>query len=208
MFRHSHVAIFAGLMSLLPMSADAGDAVLLGNDASRCEIFRAISPDVPAECQLVAPSELGQPRGLGKTRGIRLKGNDQGLAETDAGNPYAEQEPQSFSIAMRIQFKFDSAELTPESKTTLGQIAQVLQDDIMRDKIILLEGHADATGKELYNLDLSERRAGSVRQYLMAAHGVPGDRLQAVGRGELDPFDPSDPRASINRRVEFTNLSD
>ena len=209
MSRYSRFAIFAGLMSLLPlMSAEASDAVYLGTDASRCEIFRAISPDVPSECRLAAPEGLGQPRGLGKARGIRLKGNDQGLAETDAGQPNAASEPQSFSIAMRIQFRFDSDELTPESKSTLGQIAQVLQDDIMRDKVILLEGHADATGQETYNLSLSERRAGSVRSYLMSAYGVPGERLQAVGRGELDPFDAADPRAPVNRRVEFTNLSD
>lgn len=202
MLRQSRFAVLAGLMGLLPLSVQAGDAVLLENNASRCEIFRAISPDVPSECRLETP------RGLGKTRGIRLKGNDQGLADTDAGRPTSELEPQSFSIAMRIQFKFDSAELTPESKTTLGQIAQVLQDDIMQDKTILLEGHADARGQEVYNLSLSERRAGSVRQYLMSAYGVPGARLQAVGRGELDPFDAADPQSPVNRRVEFTNLSD
>lgn len=202
MIRQSRSIFLAGLIGLLPISAQADEAVLLQNDASRCEIFRAISPDVPSECRLAAPS------GLGKPRGIRIHGNDQGLAETDAGRPNVTEEPESFSIAMRIQFRFDSAELTPESKTTLGQIAQVLQDDLMREKVILLEGHADATGAEQYNLDLSHRRAGSVRQYLMSAYGVPGERLQAVGRGELDPFNPADPLASVNRRVEFTNLSD
>lgn len=204
MIHHSRSIILAGLIGLLPFSAHAGDAVLLENDASRCEIFRAISPDVPDECRI---EDRGASR-LGKTRGIRLHGNDQGLAETDAGRPNVDAEQQSFSIAMRIQFKFDSAELTPESKTTLGQIAQVLQDDIMRDKTILLEGHADASGQEAYNLSLSERRAGSVRQYLITAYGVPDERLQAVGRGELDPFDVANPRASVNRRVEFTNLTD
>ena len=201
MIRKGGTALFAGLIGLLPFSAGAGDAVLLQNDASRCEIFRAISPDVPSECRIA-------PTGLGRTRGIRIHGNDQGLAETDAGLPAAADEPQSFSIAMRIQFRFDSAELTPESKTTLGQIAQVLQDDLMRDKVILLEGHADATGREDYNFDLSQRRASSVRHYLMSAYGVAGERLQAVGRGELEPFDAADPRAGVNRRVEFTNLSD
>ncbi|MGI9511174.1 MAG: OmpA family protein [Geminicoccaceae bacterium] len=201
----SRSIILAGLLGLLPFSAQAGDAVLLENDASRCEIFRAISPDVPEECRL---AEQNGPGRLGKTRGIRIHGNDQGLAETDAGQPNAASEPQSFSIAMRIQFKFDSAELTPDSKTTLGQIAQVLQDDIMQDKVILLEGHADATGNETYNLALSERRAGSVRSYLVSTFGVPGERLQAVGRGEFDPYDAADPSASVNRRVEFTNLSD
>lgn len=202
MLRQSRNLILGGLIGLLPLTADAGDAVLLQNDASRCEIFRVISADVPAECRLAAPG------GLGKTRGIRIHGNDQGLAQSDAGLPEADQEPPSFSLAMRIQFKFDSAELTPESRTTLGQIAQVLQDDLMRDKVILLEGHADASGAETYNLNLSERRAGSVRNYLITAYGVPGQRLRAVGRGELDPFDAGDPQAPVNRRVEFTNLSD
>lgn len=201
MLRLSRSAALLGLISLVPLSAEAGEAILLENNASRCEIFRAISADVPAECQL-------GPSGLGKTRGIRIHGQDQGAAATDAGLPAANEEPPSFSIAMRIQFHFDSAELTPEAKATLGQIAQVLQDDLMRDKMILLEGHADASGGEGYNLSLSERRAGSVRSYLVSAYGVPAERLRSVGRGELDPFDAGDPFASVNRRVEFTNLSD
>lgn len=191
----SRIFVLAGLIGFLPFSAKASDAIFLDNDASRCEIFRAISPEVPDDCRLSAP------RGFGKARGIRLRDDDQGLAKADV-------ESQSFSIAMRIQFKFDSAELTSESKTTLGQIAQVLQDDLMRNKVILLEGHADAFGPEGYNLRLSQRRAGSVRQYLMTAYGVSGERLRAVGRGELDPFDAAEPRSAINRRVEFTNLSD
>ena len=125
MIRQSRSIILAGLIGLLPLSVQAGDAVLLENDASRCEIFRAISPDVPDECRL---EDRGASR-LGKTRGIRLHDNSQGLAETDAGRPNTDAEPQSFSIAMRIQFKFDSAELTPESRTTLGQIAQLRVGD-------------------------------------------------------------------------------
>lgn len=206
MKRLCHSAVLLGMISLLPLSAEAGDAVLLENDASRCEIFRAISADVPGDCQLAAPSGLP---GLGRARGIRIHGQDEPVAATASGlQQTAQAEPPSFSIAMRIQFQFDSVELTSESKATLAQIAQVLQDDLMRDKQILLEGHADASGAEDYNLSLSERRAGSVRDYLVSAHGVAPERLQAVGRGELDPFDAADPKASVNRRVEFTNLSD
>lgn len=204
----SRSLLLAGLIGLAPLSANADDAVFLENDASRCEIFRVISADVPPECRLGKTRSLGQPRGLGQARGIRMHGNDQGVAATDAGRPAATAEPQSFSLAMRIQFKFDSAELTPEAKATLGQIAQVLQDDLMRDKVIMLEGHADASGGETYNLDLSTRRAGSVRNYLVTAYGIAGERLRSVGKGEMEPFDPTDPMASVNRRVEFTNLSD
>ncbi len=210
MKRDNRSLLYVGLIGLLPFfaaPAAADDAVLLENDASRCEIFRAISPDVPAECR------IGAQGGLGRTRGIRLHDDEPAVATTDAGLPASSQQaeaaaPQSFAIAMRIQFEFDSAELTPESKSALGQVAQVLQDDLMRDKAILLEGHADATGLDAYNFDLSERRAASVRQYLVSAYGIDGGRLQAIGRGELEPYDPADPSASVNRRVEFTNLSD
>jgi outer membrane protein OmpA-like peptidoglycan-associated protein len=198
----------AGLIGLTPLGANADDAVFLENDASRCEIFRVISADVPAECRESKVGSLGAPRSLGQPRGIRMHGSDQGATATQSSRPAAAAEPQSFSLAMRIQFKFDSAELTPEAKTTLGQIAQVLQDDLMRDKVILLEGHADASGGDDYNLDLSTRRAGSVRDYLVTTYGIPGERLRSVGKGELEPFDAANPAASINRRVEFTNLSD
>jgi outer membrane protein OmpA-like peptidoglycan-associated protein len=208
----SRSLLLAGLIGLAPLSAKADDAVLLENDASRCEIFRVISADVPPECRLGKTRSLGQPRGLGQARGIRIHGNDQGTATTNAGRPTpaatGTAEPQSFSLAMRIQFKFDSAELTPEAKATLGQIAQVLQDDLMRDKVILLEGHADASGGDNYNLDLSTRRAGSVRNYLVTTYGIAGERLRSVGKGEMEPFDATDPTSSVNRRVEFTNLSD
>jgi outer membrane protein OmpA-like peptidoglycan-associated protein len=210
MLHGSRYLLLAGLIGLAPLNAAADDAVFLENDASRCEIFRVISADVPAECRLGKTRSLGQPRGLGQARGIRIHGNDQGAATTAAGRPTPEAatEPQSFSLAMRIQFKFDSAELTPEAKATLGQIAQVLQDDLMRDKVIMLEGHADASGGDSYNLDLSTRRAGSVRNYLVTTYGIAGERLRSVGKGEMEPFDATDPTASINRRVEFTNLSD
>lgn len=209
----SRSLLVAGLIGLASFSVEANDAVLLENNASRCEIFRVISADVPAECRLGKARSLGQSRGLGQARGIQFHGNDQGVVATDAGRPTpttatASAAPQSFSLAMRIQFKFDSAELTPEAKTTLGQIAQVLQDDLMRDKVILLEGHADASGGEDYNLDLSARRAGSVRNFLVTNYGIPGERLRSVGKGEREPFDATDPNASVNRRVEFNNLSD
>ncbi|MEZ5932620.1 MAG: OmpA family protein [Alphaproteobacteria bacterium] len=201
-----HSAVIAGLLGLLPLSAQAGDAVLLENDASRCEIFRAISADVPGDCRVAAPEAMP---GLGRARGIRIHSQEEPPAQTASGLPQvAAADPPSFSIAMRIQFLFDSAELTNDSKATLGQLAQVLQDNLMRDKRILLEGHADASGAEDYNLSLSERRANSVRDYLVTTYGVAPERLQAVGRGELDPYDPADPLASVNRRVEFTNLSD
>ena len=52
---------------------------------------------------------------------------------------------------------------------------------------VTVYGHADSTGPEDYNMQLSQRRSLSVANYL-AAQGVAADRLQAVGYGETDPI--------------------
>jgi outer membrane protein OmpA-like peptidoglycan-associated protein len=50
---------------------------------------------------------------------------------------------------------------------------------------------------------LSQRRAQSVRRYLLATHGIEGSRLQAVGLGEHNPLPGRGPQAGENRRVQF-----
>jgi outer membrane protein OmpA-like peptidoglycan-associated protein len=214
--------------------AAAGDAVMLSTDASQCEIFRALNPVVPMACQqpgdLAVAAELGgfKTRSL-KTRSIKLHGPsdeaapaapDQGVA----GLPESERAPapapettvaavqqpdqnRDFAMAMRIQFEYDSAALTKDARETLDRVAEVLKDGLMQDKVIMLEGHADATGGDDYNLNLSNERARSVQIYLVQEHGIPADRLPFVGMGETDPFDAQHPTDGVNRRVEFTNLT-
>ena len=65
-------------------------------------------------------------------------------------------------------------------------------------------GHTDSTGSDSYNQGLSERRASSVKTYL-ASHGVNGERVLTVGKGESEPVASnatSDGR-QMNRRVEI-----
>jgi OmpA-OmpF porin, OOP family len=71
--------------------------------------------------------------------------------------------------------------------------------------VVEIEGHTDAEGLTERNKALSERRAQSVRAYLISA-GVPEARLEAIGYGELRPIAPNDTAESraINRRIEFT----
>jgi OOP family OmpA-OmpF porin len=58
-------------------------------------------------------------------------------------------------------------------------------------------------GTELYNESLSQRRAQSVRRYLVTMHGIDAGRLEAVGKGEINPLPGRGPSASENRRVQF-----
>ena len=83
-----------------------------------------------------------------------------------------------------IFYDFDKATLRPESKVALDELAQLLRDN--PNVTIEMASHTDRKGSEKYNLDLSQRRAKSVIDYLIAA-GISADRLQHQGYGESRP---------------------
>jgi OOP family OmpA-OmpF porin len=99
-----------------------------------------------------------------------------------------------------VNFKTNSAQLEPESAEVLDGVVAVLQQ--RPDAKAEIHGYTDSRGSDAYNLKLSERRAASVVDYLVA-HGIARDGLRAVGFGRDNPVasnDTADGR-SQNRRV-------
>ena len=98
-------------------------------------------------------------------------------------------------------FDFDKSDLRSQAKTNIESLAKILNK--YPDTDILVEGDTDNTGSEDYNLQLSERRAQSVANYLMGL-GVPGSRISMVGLGETNPIasNATDYGRQQNRRVE------
>lgn len=185
----------------------AEEATYLSNQASYCEIFQAINPNVPDHCR----AELGEaaPPG-GKTRGLRVHQAKQAadsVMQAAAPDQAAPAETDAYAMTMNIRFAFDSYELTADATTTLDRVANVLNSDLMQDKSIIIEGHTDAVGTDNYNLTLSTQRALAVQFYLFEQHFIPMDRLQVTGKGEAELYDPANPNAGLNRRVEFINLN-
>jgi outer membrane protein OmpA-like peptidoglycan-associated protein len=110
------------------------------------------------------------------------------------------------SIKQQIQFGLDSAVILPDSFGLLTEIADtfIRHPEIRRVEV---QGHTDNSGTPEHNKLLSEERAESVRAWLIA-HGVPGDRLVAMGYGQEQPRVPNvtaNMRAQ-NRRVQFIIL--
>jgi OOP family OmpA-OmpF porin len=105
-----------------------------------------------------------------------------------------------FTLTLEVQFDNNSATLRPESLSYLDQVAARLNELTLITGVI--EGHTDSNGSAEYNQDLSERRAKTVRDYLVSK-GVAGSRLTAEGLGETRPVadnTTADGRAQ-NRRV-------
>lgn len=112
------------------------------------------------------------------------------------------------SASLLITFETNSAELTAQARQQLDVVAQALRNDKLADYAFNVEGHADPRGTQDLNLSLSQQRAESVRQYLISAHAIGAERLKAIGKGDSEPLNSSNPAAPENRRVTIvTNVA-
>ncbi|HNR77167.1 MAG TPA: OmpA family protein [Parvularculaceae bacterium] len=102
-----------------------------------------------------------------------------------------------------ITFDTASSDIKAGFYETLNAVAEVL--DEFDKTTVTVAGHADSRGADAYNMDLSQRRALSVSNYL-ASQGVDAARLRAVGYGETRPIGDNSTAAgqALNRRVEIT----
>lgn len=106
------------------------------------------------------------------------------------------------SLDFEVYFPFDSAAITPQARMQLETLGEALESRALRKHAYLIAGHTDAQGSAAYNLDLSARRAISVRRFLVESFAIDPSRLVAVGFGESQLKTPEAPFAGINRRVE------
>src|SRR5690554_5857047 len=102
-----------------------------------------------------------------------------------------------------VTLQLNQTPIRPRFTNTLESVALVLRE--FDKTYIQIEGHTDSTGADSYNQLLSERRAGSVRDFLLN-QGIQPNRTRAVGYGERYPIASNDTAAGReqNRRVELT----
>lgn len=105
-------------------------------------------------------------------------------------------------VLRSVQFALNSAEINSQSAAVLDEMANMLRG---RSGSVAISGHTCSLGDEGYNQRLSERRAASVKAYLVK-QGVAADTMVTRGYGETQPkFDNStDEGRRLNRRAEFT----
>ena len=112
---------------------------------------------------------------------------------------------EGLKFMMPVHFAFDDATLREEDKPSITRFAQVVQQHYPNAKVTV-EGFADPAGSRTYNVNLSQRRAEAVKQYLAEA-GMMSDMVATVAYGETRQVVPGAERddmgAEKNRRVTF-----
>ncbi|MGN1285694.1 MAG: OmpA family protein [Bradyrhizobium sp.] len=131
-----------------------------------------------------------------QTRSLSL-GERQEIADIAANKP---------KIDLEIHFDYNSAEIAKGSAQAVQELGKALSDASMKGSTFVLAGHTDAIGSEAYNQDLSERRADTIKTYLVEHYGLNGSDLVTVGYGKTRPKDPNAPMDPTNRRVQVVNM--
>ena len=108
--------------------------------------------------------------------------------------------PAAGSADLKLTFLPGSAILTEEAKARLVKYAAALNNPKIASRRVRIEGHTDASGSARSNQSLSQRRAQSVADFLIA-NGVPASRFEVVGYGSSKPLAGMPAESPANRRV-------
>jgi outer membrane protein OmpA-like peptidoglycan-associated protein len=110
------------------------------------------------------------------------------------------------NIDLDIQFDYNSADIRTASMPSVQALGQALSNPSLKGSVFVVAGHTDAIGGEAYNMGLSERRADTIKSYLISKFGIAGSDLVTVGYGKDKPKDANAPMDPINRRVQVVNM--
>jgi outer membrane protein OmpA-like peptidoglycan-associated protein len=131
-----------------------------------------------------------------KTRSLSL-GEREEIAEIASTKP---------NIDLEIQFDFNSASIRQASMPSVQALGQALSDPKLKGSTFVVAGHTDGIGSDSFNQDLSERRADTIKRYLVDNYHIATGDLVTVGYGKTKLKDAQDPTDAINRRVQVVNM--
>jgi outer membrane protein OmpA-like peptidoglycan-associated protein len=108
-------------------------------------------------------------------------------------------------IDLEINFDFNSASISQGSMSAVQHLGEALSDPQLKAATFIVSGHTDGIGGDAFNQDLSERRADTIKRYLVDHYHLAAGDLVTVGYGKTRLKDAENPSDPINRRVQVVN---
>ena len=190
------------------LSITAGMA-FAGNDVTADQILRALAPKEPHTrgLSMAPPADPAVNATEGKFVDSLRNRNARSLSigEREQIATIVKNKP---NIDLEITFDYNSADIGAKAQPAVQALGKALSSDDLKGSTFLVAGHTDAIGGDAYNQDLSERRADSIKRYLVDKFGITASDLVTVGYGKTKPKDPSHPMDPANRRVQVVNMAE
>jgi outer membrane protein OmpA-like peptidoglycan-associated protein len=197
------------VLSLLTLAALPISMAKAGDDVTEDQILKALAPKKPLTRGLsngpqtqtdpvsaAAEGKFVQSLRNRPTRSLSLNEREE-IAAIVKDKP---------KIDLEINFDYNSAEISAKSLPSVQALGRALSNPDLKGSTFIVAGHTDAAGGETYNQDLSERRADSIKRYLVDKFGIAGPDLVTVGYGKTKLKDSANPLADANRRVQVVNM--
>jgi outer membrane protein OmpA-like peptidoglycan-associated protein len=199
----SAVAIGAVLSFGVAQEAQAGD-----ENVTEDQILHALAPPkepLPRGLSMGPRTDPAKMEAEGKfVQSIRGRATHSlSTAEREEIATIAKDKP---NIDLEITFDYNSASISAKSMPSVQALGRVLTSPDLKGSTFVVAGHTDAAGGDRYNQDLSERRADSIKRYLMQNYGIAPADVVTVGYGKSKLKDPNQPLAEVNRRVQVVNM--
>jgi outer membrane protein OmpA-like peptidoglycan-associated protein len=201
---------FSGLKAMTicaALSMTASLAFAIDNNVSKDQILDALEakpmtrslstgvPQVDPELKAKEATFIASIRNR-KTRSLSL-GEREEIAQIAATKP---------KIDLEIQFEYNSAAISRASVASVQALGQALSDPKLKGSTFVVAGHTDAIGSEPFNQDLSERRADTIKRYLVEKYDISSGDLVTVGYGKTKLKNAQNPTDPVNRRVQVVNM--
>jgi outer membrane protein OmpA-like peptidoglycan-associated protein len=209
MSRNSARSVFIAILSLFTIGATLSIGAAKAEDVTEDQILKALTPErkpltrslsmgAPAQTDPAAAEAEG--KFVQSLRNRSTRSLSMGEREQIAG--IVKDKPK---IDLEINFDYNSDRISARSLASVQALGRALANPELKGSTFIVAGHTDAAGSDSYNQDLSERRADSIKRYLVEKSGIAAADLVTVGYGKTRLKDPANPLAEVNRRVQVVN---
>ena len=191
------------------LSIGAGTAFAGDNNVTEDQILKALAPPPPkALTRGLSVGPQADPAKVAEEGAFVQKIRNRATRSLSIGEreeiaTIAKTKP---NIDLEINFDYNSADISAKSMPSVQALGKALTNPDLKGSTFIVAGYTDAAGGEAYNQDLSERRADSIKHYLVDKFGIAGTDLVTVGYGKTKLKDPANPLSEINRRVQVANM--
>ena len=208
MSRNSPRSIFLAVLSLVTVGMTLSIGVARAEDVTEDQILRALTPEKKTLTRglSVGPPAQANPAAAEEGKFVQSLRNRStrslSAGERDQIATIVQDKPK---IDLEINFDYNSDRISAKSLRAVQSLGRALANPELKGSTFILAGHTDAAGGEAYNQELSERRADSIKRYLVEKSGIAATDLVTVGYGKTKLKDPASPLSEVNRRVQVVN---